>query len=450
MTTSAFTLSDDQESALSAVYGALETSDEAVLVGAAGTGKTTVMRAFLASLGKRQVFCCTPTWKAAIRFQEVTGRDAMTIHRLIYGAPIEQDLPDGSVSLHFTLRGNPAQQIPRGSLVIVDECSMIGTKTYSDLMRVIRATDSKVFFVGDREQLEPVNDQWGVNFNEPTAALTRIHRQAEGSSVLRFVTAVREGWVKEFVQYDESVRWIHPNKRQPEMANSVIENFFGDSRGDRASRIAISYTNRLRQGLNRIARRVYGISGEVLVPGEILLSFSNAAGLVNGEQIIVKGVRQTDDSPLWKSLRAVCEPAGLDVWSVVVSPPGRPEYRIFVFPQAFGEDAPDHRTLLKPITDALRPFGLADDRGRILYPQAGAKIPEKIAALSNAAQMIGQVEYGYACTAHKAQGSQWPHVLVAVEPALIGTIKREGQDFGRRWFYTACTRTQETLTVVSL
>jgi exodeoxyribonuclease-5 len=443
-------LSEDQQNALDAIHNRLRVSDQAVLVGAAGTGKTTVMKAFLASLPpSKSIFCCTPTWKAALRFTEVTGRDAMTIHRLIYGAPIEQDRPDGSISLHFSLRGDPTRQIPPGSLVIVDESSMIGTKTYADLMRVIEATRSRVFFVGDREQLEPVNDQWGVNFDLPTAALTRIHRQAEGSSVLRFVTAIREGTVKEFTQYDESVRWLHPKGN---LATSVIEGFFA-SGGERSSKIALSYTNKLRQGLNRIARRVYGIASEVLVPGEILLSFSNAAGLVNGEQVIVKEIRQTDDqSPLWRALNGALSSSGFDVWSVVVCPPGRPEHRIFVFPQALGENPLDHKQLMKPIVEALLPFGLADNRGRLLQNSGGGKMPDRILNLLNAAMMIGQVEYGYACTAHKAQGSQWPHVLVAVEPALIGSMKREadGVAFGRRWFYTACTRTQETLTVVSL
>jgi len=125
-------LSEDQQNALDAIHNRLRVSDQAVLVGAAGTGKTTVMKAFLASLPpSKSIFCCTPTWKAALRFTEVTGRDAMTIHRLIYGAPIEQDRPDGSISLHFSLRGDPTRQIPPGSLVIVDESSMIGTKTYA-------------------------------------------------------------------------------------------------------------------------------------------------------------------------------------------------------------------------------------------------------------------------------------------------------------------------------
>ena len=60
--------------------------------------------------------------------------------------------------------------------MVVDECSMIGTKVYEDIMRVVEENDARVLFVGDKCQLQPVNDTWGVNFSAPTGELTRIHR----------------------------------------------------------------------------------------------------------------------------------------------------------------------------------------------------------------------------------------------------------------------------------
>jgi ATP-dependent exoDNAse (exonuclease V) alpha subunit len=62
--------------------------------------------------------------------------------------------------------------------------------------------------------------------------------------------------------------------------------------------------------------------------------------------------------------------------------------------------------------------------------------------------MIADVDYGYACTAHKAQGSQWPNVLVLVENKLRYVIKKDGPagvDFGRRWLYTAGSRAQTSV-----
>lgn len=50
-------------------------------------------------------------------------------------------------------------------------------------------------------------------------------------------------------------------------------------------------------------------------------------------------------------------------------------------------------------------------------------------------------DYGYAITAHKAQGSQWDHVIVIDESGKFGQDRK-------RWLYTAVTRAEEKLTVV--
>lgn len=56
---------------------------------------------------------------------------------------------------------------------------------------------------------------------------------------------------------------------------------------------------------------------------------------------------------------------------------------------------------------------------------------------------ICKVDFGYAITCNKAQGSQWPWVLVWDEVRMdVGTA--------RKWRYTAVTRAQELLTVIVL
>ena len=52
-------------------------------------------------------------------------------------------------------------------------------------------------------------------------------------------------------------------------------------------------------------------------------------------------------------------------------------------------------------------------------------------------------DFGYAITAHKAQGSQWPRVIVLDESQIF---RRDAA----RWLYTALTRASDTVTVVQL
>lgn len=62
--------------------------------------------------------------------------------------------------------------------------------------------------------------------------------------------------------------------------------------------------------------------------------------------------------------------------------------------------------------------------------------------------------FGYALTVHKAQGSEWPRVLLVDESAdmIALTSRREGRaaalDQARQWLYTGTTRAAETLHVV--
>jgi exodeoxyribonuclease-5 len=52
---------------------------------------------------------------------------------------------------------------------------------------------------------------------------------------------------------------------------------------------------------------------------------------------------------------------------------------------------------------------------------------------------LQQFAFGYCLTVHKAQGSEWPRVLVIDQNEVFGTM-------GERWLYTAATRAREHVT----
>ena len=435
-------LSPDQSQALDALDRRLQKHSEAILTGAAGTGKTTVLREFVGRYAQSRLICCTPTWKAALRFKEVVGIEAVTLHSLLYGKPIESQDQNGVLDLQFAMRRPARGAILPNSTVVVDEASMVGSKIYRDLMPVVLQNASKVLFIGDKEQLEPLKDTWGPDLDNPTAALTKVHRQASNSTLLAFLTAVRERRIEEFREYDETCRWVPGTQ-------TTIENFLRSSTPEQAGEqnIIITYTNSLRRGVNRMARRVMGAQAAIL-PNDPLLSFSNEAGLVNGELVKVVALdAQQHKDPLWRSLHQVLYKEGAEIQSVWVKPPGRPEHRVFVFPQFLTTDRMDLTTqhFMEPILDRLEKFRLVENRRLKSYVPSRHTLPENILNLYDAASMIADVDYGYACTAHKAQGSQWPNVLVLVENKLRYAIKKDGPagvEFGRRWLYTAGSRAQ--------
>jgi exodeoxyribonuclease-5 len=56
---------------------------------------------------------------------------------------------------------------------------------------------------------------------------------------------------------------------------------------------------------------------------------------------------------------------------------------------------------------------------------------------------VAAASYAYVITVHKAQGSQWPRVLVIDESHVFDRMQGTGQ----RWLYTAVTRASEQVVI---
>jgi hypothetical protein len=138
----------EQEEALEAVT----THKLGVLVGRAGTGKTSVLGALVRceEIADDGVLLLAPTGKARVRLQRATGRDASTIAQFLYrlgryDGPRQRPLFNG-VDTHR-----------KEKTVVIDECSML---TMDDLYAVLRALDlghvERLILVGDPNQLPPI------------------------------------------------------------------------------------------------------------------------------------------------------------------------------------------------------------------------------------------------------------------------------------------------------
>jgi exodeoxyribonuclease V alpha subunit len=147
-----------------------------IITGGAGSGKSTVIKTICDRLdfkGERYLLCA-PTGKAAKRIQEVVGRPAKTIHRML-GATF------GS------WKYNSQNKLRGYSVVVCDEASMIDIDL---LWRYLQAfpISTRLVFVGDANQLQPVGP--GSVFRDmieykciPVVKLQNNHRQGKGSTI---------------------------------------------------------------------------------------------------------------------------------------------------------------------------------------------------------------------------------------------------------------------------
>ena len=291
--------------------------------------------------------------------------------------------------------------------------------------------------------MEPVNDEWGVDFDNPTAALTKVHRQADGSNLLDFVTCVREGQMHNFTNYGSDV--IHHKG----ISEDLMVDFWR-SNIPVSEKIVITYTNRLRMGQNNIARRALSHSGVVPNPGEPIMSFGNRAGLVNGEIVMVKSQRLgiEADNVLAQAIKGM----GLTLCELSVAPAMETEgsKTIYVIPEALSIFGRKKSEFWKELVSSLvRQSGgeLFNQWGRLNERRKGQTSARNRALMREYAQ-LADVDYGYACTAHKSQGSQWDNVFVLFEPTFRKVTA--GPAERRRWTYTACTRAAKSLFLGSL
>ncbi|WP_078552687.1 ATP-dependent RecD-like DNA helicase [Bacillus alkalicellulosilyticus] len=189
-----------------------------ILTGGPGTGKTTVIKGivevFAALHGhsleptdyKRDepfpVLLVAPTGRAAKRMGEATGLPATTIHRLL-----------GWKGGNGGFEKDEDQQL-EGSLLIVDEVSMVDIWLANQLFKSIPNT-MQVLLVGDQDQLPSVGPgQVLRDFLDssviPTIALTEIYRQAQGSSIIKLAHAINRGEVPEDLKTPQPDRSFFP------------------------------------------------------------------------------------------------------------------------------------------------------------------------------------------------------------------------------------------------
>ena len=118
----------------------------AVLTGGPGTGKTTTVRTILrlAEAAGVRVVLASPTGRAAKRLSEATGKPAKTLHRLLEFKPTEG----------FAFQRNEDNPL-EADLVIVDEASMLDLLLTNHLLKAIQP-GSHLLLVGDVDQLPSV------------------------------------------------------------------------------------------------------------------------------------------------------------------------------------------------------------------------------------------------------------------------------------------------------
>lgn len=398
-------LTDEQRAAVDVLVRKTgEGGGELSLSGHAGTGKTTVIPYLIDALAEQGLYSVvvTPTNKAATVLRWKGIDQAATLYAVFFRL-----LESAHKKLYFE-PNYQASSLPEGKLayspvIIVDEASMLSSWALGHLYKMCDV----LILVGDANQLPPVSDRKAPRGHFCTrrhdATLSQVLRN-EGD-ILRLATEVRLAANPRAVDFD---RFFPPvNVTFPVMVTVERPQF-------------ICWRNVVRRKINMLVRRALGITSALPVPGDVVVCRNNCSDqLFNGTQATVLSFS-------WNvGTRFAAATLELSDGSVVSADVDMVRFVADQLP-----------TLVREEAESLR--GVAVPEGE----------EDKGAALT----------FGYAITAHTAQGGEWPCVVVVDERAAVYSVANKEfkenpaalppDDACRRWAYTAITRAQSQLYIV--
>ena len=253
------------------------------LSGYAGTGKTSLME-MIAKKGQKQfkpvMFCATTNKAAAVLNDRVSkaGFKASTLNK-VFGINVEVD-SSKAYNVRNLVNVLKDVDIMPGTTIIIDEASMINEENYNILNDIAKEHRLKIIYVGDEAQLAPVNEdkisKVFRNGEGKVIRLTQVER-TDDNAILKEATAIRNGEplskVSSFNNKGEGVAYISPQHQ--EAINEVIDKYVkGLKQNPNYFRI-LAYTNKAVTAYNNQVRELLGYDSPIPHVGEPMTGYAN-------------------------------------------------------------------------------------------------------------------------------------------------------------------------------
>lgn len=463
-------LDNDQQAALDG----LRNQKYGCLIGAAGTGKTTTLKALIAQLEKTvklvdldktrpakeqkgkadmniAICFCSFTGRAVQQIKRVLPKEYQplcnTIHRTLGYMPTTEERPDpdnpGEIREVRVFRPTFTKhnKLPY-KVCIVDEAGTVGINLWDELIDAL-PDDCRIILVGDINQLPPVQGRSVLGFamiKWPTFTLEKLHRNAgviaeQAHRVLYgqkpisngndfIVSTMPDGSLATHLQAQGVLQHLHKNGIFDPLRDAfIVPQNKGNIGQLHFNECLVKYFNQLRYDEfgKPINPRVIITAGYIHVPFAVgdkvmLLANDNQLGLTNG---MIGVVHEIANNAGFKGDNAAAQMCG----------------------EVFDEEI--DLTDLGDVIDEVQ-----DHKDEEIESERQASHIMKV-QFQNCTDLVEfstagaykKVTHAYAATCHKSQGGEYHTVVVLIHSANLRMLTRE-------WLYTAITRAQHRVVLL--
>lgn len=434
-----FSLNDQQKSALYELEKFIEDyGTEITLSGYAGTGKSTIIGIFSKWLdhriGRGNIVYTAPTHRAnVITKQNNPNANVYTLSAL-FGFTPDTDIAmeQGSLDLReLEFRAKNQMKYEPGQLIIIDEASMVQDGLYEYIQEIVAKHSGSVIYVGDSAQLRPVkSDHISKVFTSdgvPQITLTKVERTGD-NPILKEATKLRRGeglsYQTDINDKGQGVLYTSDDAIIDKNLKQIVtsEEFNADPLHFRV----LTATNAAASTYNSKIRSLrYGKFAKPFVKGDIIMGYSNklrkpdgSYRLINSGDYIVQSVKdtnikfKTDKGDIeFKAFNLSIRPTGgtiMDDFQLTVIDKNEPDSKLF-------EVVEYKDRLWKMAKEAKQNGQISKYRDLV---QMAFNIDNELNITKNLEDNQGRlkirkaIDYGYAQTVWKSQGSTYSKVLI--------------------------------------
>ena len=404
------------------------------LSGYAGTGKTSLMEMIAKKAtmqGESVLFCASTNKAAAVLNERVSkaGFKATTLNKL-FGINVEVDMNGSFYNAKNLVNTLKDVDITPGTTVIIDEASMINEENYHIINGIAKKKDLQIIYVGDEAQLAPVGETQTSkvfrNGDGKVIRLTQVERTAD-NAILKEATDIRNGkslsGESSFNSKGEGVAYIFPSHQNA--INDVIEHYVKGLKSNPNHFRILAYSNKAVTAYNKQVRDLLGYDSPAPHVGEPMMGYTQwgydwrdkSYRLTNSESYRVTRV----DKP--KTVTIKSEDGHTLAMEAIPVTMVDSMGKVDTFNYIDVKNNTQNREVAKLLSEDKQ--FLWQRYRQVSGRQAKAEILTKINAIDNFLFINDNIEddkgnllskkvidFGYAMTVHKSQGSTFTHVLL--------------------------------------